>query len=71
MFKKTLALILVISMTLGASATPILDKRSSCQLGNLLPTGGGGDALCSAHCGQQGNKHGGHCDENKVCICNH
>ncbi|KAK6831819.1 hypothetical protein RU639_002488 [Aspergillus parasiticus] len=29
------------------------------------------DAACSASCAiQHGNKHGGHCDKNKVCVCN-
>ncbi|CDH55961.1 predicted protein [Lichtheimia corymbifera JMRC:FSU:9682] len=71
MFKKTLALIFAISMVLNASATPVLDKRSTCQLGNLLPSGGGGNALCSAHCVKQGNIHGGHCNDDDVCVCNH
>ncbi|KAI7874693.1 hypothetical protein K492DRAFT_199765 [Lichtheimia hyalospora FSU 10163] len=49
MFKKTLALIFAISMVLGASASPELDKRSTCQLGNV---------------------HGGHCNDDDVCVCN-
>ncbi|KAI7873783.1 hypothetical protein K492DRAFT_200460 [Lichtheimia hyalospora FSU 10163] len=68
MFKKTVALIFAISMILGASATPVINKRSSCQLGGLIPSGGGGNAVCSAHCFEEGNIHGGHCNEDDVML---
>ncbi|KAB8204032.1 hypothetical protein BDV35DRAFT_395912 [Aspergillus flavus] len=48
----------------------VLDKRSSCQLGDVWDLNAA-DAACSASCAiQHGNKHGGHCDKNKVCVCN-
>ncbi|CDH56065.1 predicted protein [Lichtheimia corymbifera JMRC:FSU:9682] len=68
MVNKIIALLFVLSMIVAASASPALDKRSSCQLGGLWD--GGADALCSAHCIKQGNKHGGHCNKKKVCVCN-
>ncbi|KAF4594566.1 hypothetical protein GQ602_000179 [Ophiocordyceps camponoti-floridani] len=53
-----------------AAARWILDKRSSCQacaVGNFNAA----DACCSLSCAaQHKNKHGGHCNENKVCVCN-
>ncbi|KAF7552674.1 hypothetical protein G7Z17_g4175 [Cylindrodendrum hubeiense] len=55
----------IISMALFAGlslASPIFDKRSSCQLGSIGPANAG-NAACSASCLiQHGNFHGGHCD---------
>ncbi|QRD94829.1 hypothetical protein F9C07_11465 [Aspergillus flavus] len=42
----------------------VLDKRSSCQLGDVWDLNAA-DAACSASCAiQHGDKHGGHCDKN-------
>ncbi|KAE8358267.1 hypothetical protein BDV27DRAFT_163744 [Aspergillus caelatus] len=52
-------------------ATPlVLDKRTSCQVGGIDKIGAA-DAACSASClAQHGNIHGGHCNKDKVCVCN-
>ncbi|PHH91463.1 hypothetical protein CDD83_364 [Cordyceps sp. RAO-2017] len=53
-----------------AAARTVFTKRSSCQACGVGPLNAG-DACCSASCfAQHKNKHGGHCDANKVCVCN-
>ncbi|EEY18448.1 hypothetical protein D7B24_007350 [Verticillium nonalfalfae] len=44
--------------------------KTTCQLGSIGPANAG-NAACSASCFvQHGNIHGGHCNENAVCVCN-
>ncbi|KAJ5085298.1 hypothetical protein N7532_002656 [Penicillium argentinense] len=52
-----------------AAPSENLRVRSSCQVGDIW---GAGDAACSASCIAQGEGyHGGHCDDNSVCVCNY
>ncbi|KAI5456053.1 hypothetical protein BGZ63DRAFT_429403 [Mariannaea sp. PMI_226] len=64
----------ILAMTVFAGfslATPmVIDKRSSCQLGDIWIFHAA-DAACSASClAQHLNFHGGHCNADKVCVCN-
>ncbi|OJJ04751.1 hypothetical protein ASPVEDRAFT_86134 [Aspergillus versicolor CBS 583.65] len=53
------------SMALAAPNEDIA-ARSSCQVGDIW---GAGDAACSASCLKDGTYHGGHCNEDSVCVC--
>ncbi|KAJ5229228.1 hypothetical protein N7489_009936 [Penicillium chrysogenum] len=52
-----------------ASPSGEIHARLSCQVGDYF---GGGDAACSASCiAQDQGFHGGHCNDESVCVCNY
>ncbi|KAK4212790.1 hypothetical protein V8F33_004102 [Rhypophila sp. PSN 637] len=68
------AMVIALASALGAVASPApstnkIERRDSCQYCDVWVLNAG-DACCSLHCNILGNVHGGHCNKNRVCICN-